>query len=304
MAKAKSGTPLTLREYVQDWTVALSVGALHLLPYRWRVPVAGWLAAEIVAPLTGMRRRITDNLALARPDLPEAERRRLIRAVPDNLGRFMIELFSPRDFLRVVSETPFEGPGLAAIEAATAEGRGIIAVSGHFGNYDVFRAGMIQRGYKVGGLYRPMNNRAFNTRYVRTIETLGKPLFRRGRQGFGEMLRFLRQGNMLAILHDQHMGQGEPLSFFGQPAHTALSAAQLALKYDALLVPVYAIRQPDGISFKVVLEAPVPHSDERQMMQALNDSLEARVRAHMGQWLWTHQRWKGHKPGKRKARKG
>lgn len=304
MAKAKSGTPLTLRERLQDWTVALVVGLLHLLPYRWRVPLAGWLAAEIVAPLTGMRRRIATNLALARPDLPEAERRRLIRAVPDNLGRFMIELFSPRDFLKVVAETPFEGPGLAAIEQATTEGRGVIAVSGHFGNYDVFRSGMIQRGYKVGGLYRPMNNRAFNTRYVRTIETLGKPLFRRGRQGFGEMLRFLRKGNMLAILHDQHMGKGEPLSFFGQPAYTALSAAQLALKHDALLVPVYAVRQPDGISFKVVLEEPIAHSDERTMMQALNDSLEARVRAHMGQWLWTHQRWKTQEREKRKARKG
>jgi KDO2-lipid IV(A) lauroyltransferase len=121
---------------------------------------------------------------------------------------------------------------------------------------------------------------------------IGKPLFMRGRRGMAEMLKFLRQGNCIAILIDQHMAAGEELTFFGRPAYTALSAAEMALKYDALLVPGYGIRQPDGLSFEVVLEAPVPHTSAAEMTQRLNDSLEAQVREHMDQWLWVHRRWK------------
>ena len=103
---------------------------------------------------------------------------------------------------------------------------------------------------------------------------------------------------MVGIVADQHV-QGAPyLNFFGKPARTALSAAELALRHDALLVPIYGIRQPDGLSFEIAVEAPIAHSTPQEMTQALNDSLEARVRAHMDQWLWIHRRWKpGPLPG-------
>jgi KDO2-lipid IV(A) lauroyltransferase len=107
------------------------------------------------------------------------------------------------------------------------------------------------------------------------------------------MVRHLRSGGMLGMLIDQHMGHGAPLTFFGKTALTALSAADLALKYDALLVPTYGIRGPDGLSFTIVVEAPIPAGTPEAMTQALNDSLEALVRRHMDQWFWIHRRWKG-----------
>ncbi|MBK5932779.1 lysophospholipid acyltransferase family protein, partial [Rhodovulum imhoffii] len=128
--------------------------------------------------------------------------------------------------------------------------------------------------------------------YTRAMATIGEPLFPRGRQGLGEMLRFLRSGGMLGIVIDQYMRHGAPLTFFGKTAPTALSAAQMALKYDALVVPIYGVRQSDGVSFEIVAEAPVPHGTAKEMTQALNDSLEAQVRRNMDQWLWIHRRWK------------
>ena len=62
----------------------------------------------------------------------------------------------------------------------------------------------------------------------------------RGSAGWPTWSRHLREGGMLGMLIDQHMSHGARLSFFGQTALTALSAAELALKYDALLVPIYA----------------------------------------------------------------
>ncbi|NUB42928.1 lysophospholipid acyltransferase family protein [Fertoebacter nigrum] len=269
------------------------IGALLLLPYRWRVPLCGWVMAHVIAPIAGYDRRVRDNLALILPGLPQAEVKRLMRAVPNNVGRTVIEIYSGRDFVARAASQPLTGPGVAALDAAHAAGRPVILVTGHFGNYDASRAALIARGYRVGALYRPMKNLYFNTHYVAAISTIGQPVFPRGRQGLGQMLRFLRGGGMLGMLIDVHMRDGVPLQFFGHDAMTALSAAEMALKYNALMIPTYAIRKADGLSFDIVVEAPIPAGTAEDMTQALNNSLEALVRQHLDQWFWIHRRWKG-----------
>lgn len=285
---------------VRYWLTNIAIrgflGALRLLPYRKRILWGGKAYSRLIAPVAGHRERIAQNLDHVRPDLSEDARARLIRRVPELAGRTFLELFSPHAFSEVARAAKVTGPGLAVLEAAREAGRPVILVSGHFGNYDVVRACLIARGFNIGALFRRMNNPFFHAHYIETIETIGKPLFERGKPGMADMVRFLKGGGALAMLIDQHMGAGAPLDFFGQTASTATSAAKLALKYDAPLVPFYAIRQEDGLQFELHLEAPVPPSDAATMTQALNDSLEARVRDHMDQWLWIHRRWKGHAP--------
>ncbi len=278
--------------WLQNLVLQGLIRSLLLLPYAWRVPLCGWIFARVIAPLAGYQRRIRDNLALIFPEMPEAERRRLLRAVPDNVGRTVIELYSGAEFVARVAKAPIEGPGLAVLEEARASGRPVVLVTGHFGNYDASRAALIARGFPVGGLYRPMTNPWFNAHYVAAISRIGTPLFARGRQGMAEMIRFLRKGGMLGIVQDQHMKHAPVLEFFGKPAKTALSAAELALKYDALLVPTYATRRPDGLSFEILVDAPIPRGTAEEMTQALNDHLEAHVRQHVAQWFWIHKRWK------------
>jgi KDO2-lipid IV(A) lauroyltransferase len=268
------------------------INGLLLLPYRWRVPLCGWVMARIIAPLAGYDRRVRDNLSLIMPDLPPSEVRRLMRDVPRNVGRTLIEIYSGPEFTARATATPLEGEGLAALAEAHAAGRPVILVTGHFGNYDASRAALIARGYRVGALYRPMGDPDFNAHYVAAISRIGTPVFPRGRAGLGDMVRFLRSGGMLGLLMDQHMRHGAALSFFDHTAMTALSAAELALKYDALLVPTYGIRQPNGLDFRIVVEAPIPASTPEAMTQALNDSLEKWVRDHLDQWFWIHRRWK------------
>lgn len=268
------------------------IGLLLALPYRWRVPLCGWIMAYIIAPLAGYDKRVRDNLALIMPDMPKAEVRRMMRAVPRNVGRTLIEIYSGAEFIARATAEPLKGEGLAALDEAHAAGRPVILVTGHFGNYDASRAALIARGYRVGALYRPMGDPGFNAHYVEAISRIGTPVFPRGRAGLADMVRFLRSGGMLGLLMDQHIGHGTPLSFFGQPAMTALSAAELALKYDALVVPTYAVRREGGLDFDIIIEPPIPHGSAIEMTQALNDSLEKLVRAHMDQWFWIHRRWK------------
>lgn len=285
--------PFRFRHWLQDRLFRTILWILLRLPYRWRVPLSGWVVSRLIAPLAGYRKRIRDNLALVLPDLPKSRVEEIVRAVPDNVGRTLIEIYSGPEFIARAAALPLTGAGVPALEEALAQKRPVILVTAHFGNYDATRAALIARGYPVGALYMNMSNASFNEHYVKAISGIGTPLFPRGRQGMGQMVKFLRGGGMLGMLIDQHMKSGELLPFFGHEALTALSAAELALKYDALCIPVYAIRQEDGLSFQVVIEAPIPHGDPVVMTQALSDSLETIVRDHLGQWFWIHRRWKG-----------
>lgn len=286
-----------MRQAVYDWIVNHSlralIGGAMLLPYARRVALVGALTRVMVAPVAGYHRRSRANLKMIFPEMPAEERQRIAEAAADNAGRTLVEIFSGRAFIEQARRASVSGPGMAAIEAARARGQPVIMVSGHLGNYDVPRGWFAAQGVDVGGLYKPLANEAFNEAYVTAISGVSAPVFERGRRGLGQMVAFLKVGGMLGVLFDQRIPKGAALRFMGHPALTALSAAELALKYDALLVPVYGIRQPDGLGFEFATEAPVPHSDARTMMQAVTDSLEVRVRAHPEQYFWIHRRWKG-----------
>lgn len=265
----------------------------RLLPYERRIPAIGWVFAYLLAPVAGWRGRIRDNLALARPDLSRDEVERLVRAVPNNAGRSVAEIYSGDEFTaRIRTADPLEGPGLSDLEAAFEAGRPVIIACAHFGNYDAMRAALAGRGWPVGALYRPMNNEAFNRHYIPAITAIAQPLFPRGRAGLTAMLRFLKGGGWLALGYDQHDKHSPELRFFDLPAKTVLTPAELAIRYKALILPVHGIRQPDGLSFRVHVGAPVEHTEPAEMMQALNDDLERLIRGHMAQWFWVHRRWK------------
>ena len=81
----------------------------------------------------------------------------------------------------------------------------------------------------------------------------------------------------------------------GHPAPTAIAPVEMALRLNALVIPVYSTRLANGLDFKLEFEAPIPHTDALTMTQALNDSLGAKVRENPTQWFWIHNRWKPEK---------
>ena len=291
----------TPQDWIADRVLRILIWLMLRLPYGIRVPLMGAVTRRLVSPLAGYQRRALDNLSYIFPEMPAAERRRIAHAVSDNIGRTLIENYSTTDFLKRTLGSRIEGPGLEYLKKARREGRPVVLVTGHFGNYEAPRATLTQMGFIIGGLYRPMNNAFFNEHYVGTMERIGGPVFPRGRKGLAGLVKHVRGGGFAVLLIDQFMYEGEPLDFMGKPAPTALSAAEMALKYDALLVPFYGIRNPDGLSFTIAIEAPVAPSDPASMTQKLNDSLAAQVRARPEQWLWVHRRWKPHRQSRRAA---
>lgn len=269
------------------------IGLALALPYRTRVAFVGWLMRRVIGPLAGYRARALENLALIWPEMPLAERKAIAAASLDNAGRTLIENYSTRAFTARAKAIEPEGPGYGALIAARNDKRPVILVSGHFGNYEAARATLVARGFDIGGLYRNLSNRYFNAHYVKTMEAFGGPVFPQGRAGTAGFVRHLKEGGQLVLLFDQDVPGAPVLPFLGHPARTATSAADLALRLKAELIPFFATRHPDGLGFTVHLDAPIPHTDAETMTLAISRALEARVNAHPGQWFWIHRRWKG-----------
>ena len=287
-----SDPPFRLDHFLVNLAARGLIGLALALPYPWRVGFTGWLMRRVIGPFAGYDRRARENLALIWPGKPQAERNAIAAASLDNAGRTLIENYSTRAFTARARSIEPEGPGYGALIAARNDKRPVILVSGHFGNYEAARAALVARGFDIGGLYRNLSNRYFNAHYVKTMQAFGGPVFPQGRAGTAGFVRHLKEGGQLVLLFDQDVPGAPALPFLGHPARTALSAAELALRLKADLIPFFATRQPDGLGFRVELDAPVPHSDAETMMREVTAALEKRVTTHPGQWFWIHRRWK------------
>ncbi|MEO1677108.1 MAG: lysophospholipid acyltransferase family protein [Pseudomonadota bacterium] len=261
------------------------------LPYAPRIRTFGWVT-ERLAMASRFGRRIEENLDLVYPEMDKAARRTLARRSANNSGRLLIENYSGPELAARMNHVEPTGPGVAALAEAKEAGTPVLLLTGHFGNYEAARASLVARGYRVGGLYRPMRNPYFNAHYRATMERMGPPVFPQGRAGTKGLIAFLRSGGFAMLLNDLYVGSGLELPFLGHPAMTSTSAAEIAERVGARAIPVWGIRQPDGLSFTVEVDAPLPEGDPVETTRAYNAACEARIRAHPDQWYWIHRRWK------------
>lgn len=291
-----AATSVSAVSRLKDHLTVAFLRLLRLLPYPQRMALAGWAGRVVMPRVSRIRPRIRAAVLHLFPDLPESEVAHICARVPENLVRSAVELVSGRDLAAIAADAPVSGPGWEALQEAQRSGRPALLLIAHFGNFGAVGAALKARGYRVGAFYNPLPDPATNRFYTQSLALLSDPLFPSGREGVARMLRHLRGGGMVAISNDLDRPHGVMLDFLGKPARTVLSMAEMALKYDALLVPVYGIRRSDGLHFDITIDTPVPHGDPAVMTQALNDSLGRMVVLHKDQWLWWHRRWKGDHP--------
>jgi KDO2-lipid IV(A) lauroyltransferase len=260
----------------------------------------GWLAWTL-----RLRRRVAlDNLRLAFPEKPEAERRAIARATYRHLGQMIPE------FLRVPTMSPeeldriFVAEGWERLERARERGRGVIACTAHFGNFDLLAAAQTRRGVPVTMISRVMGRNFFNDllRAARQRSGVEDLVVTKG-QTMRAAIRALESGRVLGYVFDQNQPVRAVFpTFFGVPAATTVTPAYLARRTGAAVIFAVSIPLGDG-RHRVVLEGPYDppdtgdrEADDLAFMQLLNDRLEHWVRLHPERWYWLHRRWKTRPP--------
>ncbi len=282
----------TFEHRATDFVARGLIGLALRLPYKIRVPFMGWAVSRVIGRVAHYHKRARTHLALIFPDKSPTEINRMATACLNNVGRSLIENYSTKDFLAHMSDVALEGDGVEVLKDAVNSGRAVILQTGHFGNYEAARAVMLRMGIEPGGIFREMHNQFFHEHYIKTMEAYGGPAFPRGLPGMRGVMKHLKSGGQLIILNDQHDLVAPTLTFLGKPAKTPLSPAELALRFDAVVLPFFSVRQADGLSFRCFVEAPITHSDPEKMTQDMNDRLGARIMENPEQWFWVPRRWR------------
>jgi KDO2-lipid IV(A) lauroyltransferase len=250
----------------------------------------------------GHRRLATGNIRLGL-GLDQAAAARTARACFENIGRTLAEFaIAGRRPEELLARVDLEG--LVHLRAALAQGRGVLFVSGHCGNWELLGA-RVTREVPLTNLARAMANPFVDAeiaarRVAAGVRTLD------ARNAAREVLRTLRRGEAVGVLLDQSALRSERVfvPFLGRPAATNVGLAMLALKSGAPVLPAFSARGADG-RHRAWIGEPIPPAaeggrDERMgvMTARYTAAIEAQVRRHPDQWFWVHNRWKrGPGPG-------
>ncbi|MCZ6646183.1 MAG: lysophospholipid acyltransferase family protein [SAR324 cluster bacterium] len=267
----------------------------------------GRWTGRLLYPLVWREREICDyQLQLAFPDLDQAGRRRLALASFENLGMTLWEnLATPR--IRKQLEGWLHVENEQALREAHAEGKGVILITGHIGNWElVCRAADLLR-LPLHVVVRGIVNTRLNDFVVRNRLSEFVQVVERGTaQTARQLLKCLKQGDVLVVAIDHDVDVSSVfVDFFGIPANTPRVAASLALRNGVPVVAGFDRRRTDGshqFSFKRLPPPKNAGNDAegvRRYTQFMIDAIEAHIRACPEQWTWNHRRWK-RRPGEGK----
>lgn len=293
---ARSAPRHWLLDLLEARVMAAFFAAMAILPLDL-ASAAGGAIARLIGPRLAVTRRALRNLALVLPQLSDAERRRVIRDMWDNLGRIAAEYPHLSRLKCFAPGTRVEVVGMRHIDRAVARGRPLIFFSGHFGNWEVASVAIRQYGVELVQVYRGANNPELEATMRQLRRSLGVEPVRKGAAGARRIIAALRQGRNLALLVDQKMNDGIAVPFFGREAMTAPAMAELALRYDCSMLPMRVDRLR-GARFRFTIFPALDfarsgdrHADVRAVMAEVNRRLEDWIRERPGQWFWLHRRW-------------
>jgi KDO2-lipid IV(A) lauroyltransferase len=245
------------------------------------------------------RRRVAlDNLAHAFPEMPLAERERIVRGMFEHFGRMLLELIRFRTLTRDEMLALTEIEGEEHVLHAYAEGRGMIFVGGHIGYWEQQGIEHAVSWKPISLMVRPLDNPALHAllEQIRT-RTGNSVIYRQG--SVRKVLRALGENRGVAILIDQHLHASEAVyvDFFGRPAATTSIVASLVRRTGAAAVPVFGLPLSGG-RYRFVYGPPVPPPADdtpqaiHDFTQRCTDVIEAYVRRYPDLWLWMHRRWR------------
>jgi KDO2-lipid IV(A) lauroyltransferase len=244
------------------------------------------------------------NLRLAFPDWTEPERRRVLLCTFRNLGRMLADFASFPQLTRDNIERLIVYDGFEHYALARDQGRGVIFLTGHFGNWELSSFAHSLYGYPLNFTVRSMDNPLLDTLITR-YRTMsgGRPV---EKNDFARRaLQALKQGEAVGVLMDTNMlaGEGIFVELLGRLACTTTAPARLARKTGAVLVLGLAIWDSSLGKYRLRFEPVpwVPHRDPEEEIR-LNTArftklLEGYIRRYPDQWLWVHRRWKTRPPG-------
>ena len=247
----------------------------------------------LIGPIFKSKDIITSNIKIFSKNLSESESKGIIDNMWRNYGMTFIEYIF-LDYFRK-NNNHMKITGLNNIYEQIEGGKPVIFVSGHFANFELMSMEITKKNINLATIYRPLNNFFLNPlmEFLRK-KYVCKNQIKKGINGVRESIEFIKKKHSIALMIDQRVSEGEKVSFFGKPSLTTTLPAQLALKYDLKIIPVF-IERIKNDQFKLEFQKeinPNNFKNKLELTKELNIILEKMIVKNPSQWIWTHNRWK------------
>ncbi len=291
-----------LRRDLARYSMFAAYWLLNRLPYGMVKGLLRFLIG-IGFLVTGRLKKIArESLHIAfGKEKTDAEIEEIIKKCFSNFGQGMVEMIYFNEHLDMMEKhVVFEGR--QNLDAALAKGKGVMAVTAHFGNFPLMMMHFARLGYPTHVLMRNTRDPKIDEFLLQKRNEAGlKTIFALPRKkAVMDTLKALRNNEIVFILMDQNFGSdgGVFVDFFGQKAATAPGPIVLAQRAESPIVPIFIRREKDDIN-KIAIEPEMPleiRDDKDEMILAnvakITKIIEGYIRRYPHEWGWMHRRWK------------
>lgn len=287
---------------------AYSLGKLAtFLPRKLALSLGEFLGELYFRAARNDRERACRQLGVSLAISDSRKNLMLTRRCFRNIGKNLIEFMR---FPKLNSENinkliRFEG--IEHIDNARQNGKGVIILTAHFGNWELLAAGLSLSGYPFNAIVKQIKSQGLDKLVRHHREMVGAVCIDRDRS-VRTALRSLKRNELLCILADiDTKTDGVFVDFFGRLAYTPYGAVAISLKTGAALIPTFIVRQDDD-SHLIFIEPPLNlyRSGDWDTDLKINSSrftkvIEGYIRRYPTQWIWMHRRWKTRPGDNRKS---
>ena len=281
-------------KYALSWFAILLLRIVAALPFKAKL-IAGRCLGFLVFHLVKKRRHtVQTNVRLCFPELNTVQQEKMVRDIftANGIGFFEIAWAWWANIDDIKNRYDIEG--LEHIEAAKADGSGVLLVGAHFVHLDLCGL-MTNHSTPMSVIYRKNNNPVFEYIITKGRERFFEHVIERS--DMRNIVRKLREGKTIWYSPDQDFGRDQAVfaPFFGVEAATLVSTSRLAKMGRAKPVGIAHYRDPITHRYRIVIspvDTAFPTGDDYKDAVIINTMLEKAIRMQPEQYMWVHRRFK------------
>jgi len=184
---------------------------------------------------------------------------------------------------------------LEIIDELIKNGKKVVWVSGHIGNWELLPFYFSLKGYKISVLARRLYDDRLNERLEKFRKKMGVNVIYREEEKTGfQLVRALKRDDIVGFLVDQNIKNVESIEspFLGIPSTTPSGFARIAMDFSLPVIVGVNIRIKP-FRFKILISDPIfpEGKTEKEMVDDVNSILTDFIKLSPEQWMWMHRRW-------------
>ena len=236
------------------------------------------------------------NAALGKM-LESRQQKTIVRSMFVNFGKNLADVIRFKNYYESQIHSLVDVEGQEYFDRAYNKGKGVIAITGHIGNFELLAAFMVKSGYKSAVIGREMYDKRLDEFLVGNREALGLVNIDT-KESPRRIIKLLRDGYALGVLIDTDSirVRGDFVPAFGRLSYTPTGQSIIGLKTGAAFVPMACVR--NGKRYKIIIKPEVTidrsdnlDDDTYKITKECTAVLENVVRDYPDQWVWLHNRW-------------